>query len=171
LAAALTWPEAVCILDRVREDLCHYCNMPIGASLREMQAVVMQSTAWADHPIMSIMALFCSKITGSQTGFLVVQLCQDDCETHVSTVSPPTQEGDDEREIENACVLLLTREEHYLLLAETMSHRMVFSVGLQSWKGSAEFPTIVDSDDRAHESFFEEWGEGDEDEAMGFVAL
>jgi len=51
LAAAMAWPEASPVLDRVREDLSTYCDAPVNASLEEMQAIVMKSTTWADHPI------------------------------------------------------------------------------------------------------------------------
>ena len=113
LAAALAWPEAFSVLERVRDDLCHYCGMSTEATLEEMQALVMKSSTWADHPIMSVAALFCSRITNSRTGFVVVQLSQ------------------------NECVLLLTRQEHYLLLAEATSRKMIFSVGAQRWKRNA----------------------------------
>ena len=134
LAAALAWPEAFSVLERVRDDLCHYCGMSTEATLEEMQALVMKSSTWADHPIMSVAALFCSRITNTRTGFVVVQLSQNENETSVFTVSPPSQEGQEGTDLENACVLLLTRQEHYLLLAEATSRKMIFSVGAQRWK-------------------------------------
>jgi len=134
VAAALGWREAREILDRVREDLCHFCNMASDASLYDMQRVIMETSTWADHPIMSIMALFCTKLLGTSLGFIVLQFTADGRGTHALTVGPPASHSEAEQDLRIACVLFLTPHEHYLLLADEDSRDMIFDVKTQNWR-------------------------------------
>jgi hypothetical protein len=177
LAAAMAWPEASSVLDRVREDLSNYCDIPLNASLEEMQAVVMKSTTWADHPIISVLALFCSRITESAMGFLIFCPSQSGADTQVFTVAPPPRDASEEEDLEIACVLLLTSQEHYLLLADKTTREMVFDVKTVNWRGSSSGTAHVedDADDAAARSPSSMDSGGGEDlsprESRDFIAL
>lgn len=134
LAAALAWPEAVCALDRVRDDLHHYNQMDLGADLAEMQRLVLKSTTWADHPIMTVMALFCSKLLGFQVGFLIVELDDTGKTTRINPAKSPVEDGGDDRALELACVLHLVRRDHYMLLADAKTKEMLFDVASMRWR-------------------------------------
>ena len=147
LAAALAWPDAACGLDRVRDDLHNFNGLKEDASLAEMQQLVLCSSTWADHPIMSVMALFCSKLIGCSTGFVVVQTEASGCNTQVLCVKPPVPDGRTEENLELACVLHLVRREHYLLLVDRVSHAMIFEVALQKWQGVELSESYTDSEE------------------------
>ena len=136
LAATLAWPGAACVLERVRDDLCHYDGLQREATFADMQCLVLDSSTWADHPLMSVTALFCSRLLGCRCGFLVVKLEQtgNDGSTGVLVVKPPVEEGDPDPELEVACVLHLLLREHYTLLADRETRHVLFDVLGRRWR-------------------------------------
>jgi len=150
LAAALSWTEAACATERVRDDLCNFEGLERNAPLSEVQSLVMKSSTWADHPIMSVMALFCTRLIGRRFGFLVIQVFETEsrqAKTHIFYAKPPVEQGETDPELELACVLHLFRNEHYLLLADSRTKRTIFDVPNEKWLASTSDEEDVGSEE------------------------